>query len=143
MVRLASLSEARAKASAQTPTDQPVVLDTPKTCQDAQQFHQWVLDNIFTPLPRDAPSLGQLDRAELLLQRKYHEWRLALPREHRDYVSKTKTGHRCLYRIYVECYEQLRELRLTRPRTKGTHQDDTTQQIFGLPETGDDSASHP
>src|SRR5436853_448655 len=130
MVRVARFSEASPFA-ASLPVEEPVVLDTPETCQDAQKFHHWLVDNLYMPLLQGSPSLRDVERAELWLQRKYHEFRLATTSEHRDFLSKSKTGHRCLYLVYLEAYGYLTEVRLKLPRKRRANHVQENQQIFG------------
>jgi len=134
MVHVARLTEpgTSALAGSQPLLRRPEPVQTPTTCQDAQLFHSWCLRYILDPLTAEQPSPRQIEWAERELQRKYHEWRRGVTREHRDYVGKR---HRCIYHVYIEVYRQLFEQAVNLPPAPPKTRPSAVarQMIYGLP----------
>jgi hypothetical protein len=95
--------------------------DTINFCPYAEKFYEWV-NGLLTgvieyakPGADPARSAVSVNRAKLLLQDKWHDWRTAVPKPHRRRVGNR--GHTCLFQVYEQAYHQLCviELSLTPP----------------------------
>lgn len=91
----------------------------PPFCAYAEQFNAWIERLLVTVAQdKDKPNyegLVAVHKAKLLLLDKYFEWRNFVPKAHRYRLSTQ--GHRCLYSVFEDGYNQLRliELSLTPP----------------------------
>lgn len=88
----------------------------PAFCSYATQFNSWAQQLISSvEQGADQERLLALYKAKLLLLDKYFDWRNFVPKSHRYRLSTQ--GHRCLYSVFEDTYNQLRliELSLTPP----------------------------
>lgn len=79
-------------------------------CPYSRAFKAWCEEQI-APVEK-SPSIVAVAYKKVLLQDKYHDYRNAVPRTHRDYSGK---GHECLYHVYCASYNRIRLVELGLP----------------------------
>ena len=81
-------------------------------CPYARKFAEWAASLIQTSTQGD---LVRVNQAKILLVDKYFEFRSYVPKSHRNRIGSG--GHRCIYHVFEQAYENLRllELSLTPP----------------------------
>jgi hypothetical protein len=92
--------------------DFEVPKDVIEWCPFARKFAEWAASLIETS---KEPELVSVNQAKVMLIDKYFEWRSYVPKSHRNRVGSS--GHRCIYHVFEQDYEQLKilELSLTPP----------------------------
>jgi len=81
-------------------------------CPYARRFAKWSASLIESS---QQPSVVIVNQAKILLIDKYFEWRIHVPKSHRNHIGSG--GHRCIYHVFEQTYEKLKliELALTPP----------------------------
>ena len=80
-------------------------------CSYARKFAKWSA----TLVESSQPNVVMVNQAKVLLVDKYFEWRIYVPKSHRNRIGTG--GHRCIFHVFEQTYEKLRvmELSLTPP----------------------------
>lgn len=93
--------------------EMPDEIERGDQCEYARHFATWAKKTCQKAVQE--PSLISLNRAMLLLIKKYFEWRESVPPKHRHQIGET--GHVCIFHILERAYHRLKveELALTPP----------------------------
>ena len=76
-------------------------------CEYAKQFAAWVAQ-VIADVEKN-PSLVAVNHAFLYLVHKYFEWRVVVPRNHRNRMG---VGHTCIFHVFEAGYMKLRVIQL-------------------------------
>jgi hypothetical protein len=82
-------------------------------CIFGKQYEAFARDLCQTVLKN--PSHIAVNEGYLELFKKYMEWRIAVPKNHRNRIGR---GHRCIFHVLESGYQQLRRLELMLPTPK-------------------------
>lgn len=77
-------------------------------CEYAAPFAEWA-DTLLATVATHRTEVS-INRAILLLTKRYFEWYLAVPKKHRQAISDR--GHRCIFHVFRDAYCRLREVSL-------------------------------
>lgn len=88
---------------------EPAAPAPPALCVHAQRLVEFA-EQLYRQL-RDKPQPIAFNQARLLLTDRYMALRSAAPRSHQNHLGRR--GHRCLFPVFIDAYEQIRALELS------------------------------